>query len=210
MKNAQDTHRPVEGAAITDSINSGEAVPNPFNPAAYVLDQSYADTHGVKKLLTTVPVGKPSRQDFVRVHRDPAFRLTPVGIITVKEDREVFLVPPDMAQQLPGEFSVATLFTAINRQGVLRLWPAKLPGSDGKHNVWHRTEMEAAERAMESWIRVTANMALGANDIFEAVGDLPDPEWPNISFGEILKIAFRDRIVDRVDHPLVQRLRGVM
>jgi hypothetical protein len=32
--------------------------------------------------------------------------------------------------------------------------------------------------------------------------------WPDISFQEILQIAFRDRIVDRADHPLVQRLRG--
>jgi predicted DNA-binding transcriptional regulator AlpA len=45
--------------------------PNPFDPAALRLDQSYADTVGVKKLLTTVPVRKPNRQDFVRVHADP-------------------------------------------------------------------------------------------------------------------------------------------
>jgi hypothetical protein len=47
-------------------------------------------------------------------------------------------------------------------------------------------------------------------EIFEASGDLPEPVWPEISFEEILKIAFRDRIVDRADHPLVQRLRGVV
>jgi hypothetical protein len=35
--------------------------------SALRLDQSYADTVGVKKLLTTVPVRKPGRQDFVRV-----------------------------------------------------------------------------------------------------------------------------------------------
>ena len=85
---------------------------NPFDPAALRLDQSYADTVGVKKLLTTVPVRKPNRQDFVRVHPDPAFRLTPAAIIEVKEDREVYLVMPSIAQQLPGEFSVATLFTS--------------------------------------------------------------------------------------------------
>jgi hypothetical protein len=26
----------------------------------------------------------------------------------------------------------------------------------------------------------------------------------------ILKIAFRDRVVDRADHPLVQRLQGIV
>ena len=113
--------------------------PNPFDPAALRLDQSYADTVGVKKLLTTVPVRKPNRQDFVRVHPDPAFRLTPAAIIEVKEDREVYLVTPNMAPALAGEFSTATLYLAINRQGVPILWPVKLPNPDGKHNEWHRS-----------------------------------------------------------------------
>jgi len=51
-------------------------------------------------------------------------------------------------------------------------------------------------------------MSLGANDVFEATGDLPPPVWPEFDLAEILKIAFTDRIVDRMDHPLVQRLRG--
>ena len=37
-----------------------------------------------------------------------------------------------MAQELPGEFATVTLFTTINRQGTLHLWPVKLPGPDGQ------------------------------------------------------------------------------
>ena len=193
---------------MTD-LNS-DNTPNPFDPAALRLDQSYADTVGVKKLLTTVPVRRPNRQDFVRVHPAPEYRLTPAAIIEVKEDREVYLVTPDMAQALPGEFATVTLFTTINRQGTLHLWPVKLPNPVGRHNEWHRSAAEGAERAMKKWVRVTASMSLGAYEIFEASGDLPDPVWPDFSFQEILKIAFRDRIVDRDDHALVQRLQGVM
>ena len=156
--------------------------PNPFNPAALRLDQSFADTVGVKKLLTTVPVRKPNRQDFVRVHPDPAFRLTPAAIIEVKEDREVYLVRRVWRSNSPASSSVVTLYHAINRQGVLHLWPVKLPGPDGKHNEWHRSAAEAAERAMEKWVRVTSSMSLGAYEIFEASGDLPEPVWPDIPF----------------------------
>src|SRR5262249_30668187 len=108
----------------------------------------------------------------------------------------------------PGEFSVATLYLATNRQGVIFVWPVKLPGPDGKHNEWHRSAAEAAERAMERWVRVTANMSLGAYEIRAATGELPEPDWPVHTFKEILSVAFRDRIVDRADHPLLQRLRG--
>jgi hypothetical protein len=185
--------------------------PNPFdNLSALRLDQSYADTVGVKKLLTTVPVRKANRQDFVRVHDDPRYRLTPAAIIEVREDGEVYLLTPEIAQALPGEFSMVTLYTTINRQGTLHIWPVKLPTPDGRQNEWHRSAAEAAERAMKKWVRVTSSMSLGAYEIFEASGDLPEPGWPDISFEEILKIAFRERLVDRADHPLVQRLRGIV
>ena len=165
-------------------------------------------TVGVKKLLTTVPVRKPNRQDFVRVHPDAAYRLIPAAIIELKEDREVYLVTPRMAIELPGEFAAAALFTTINRQGVLHLWPVKLPGPDGKHNEWHRSAAEAAELATHKWVRITANMSLGAYEVFEATGDLPEPIWPDLQFEKILEIAFRDRVIDGPDHAVVQRLRG--
>ena len=74
---------------MTDAIKTNSA--SPFdNLSALRLDQSYADTVGVKKLLTTVPVRKPNRQEFVRVHPDPAYRLTPAAIIEVRRSRGVF------------------------------------------------------------------------------------------------------------------------
>jgi hypothetical protein len=193
---------------MSEAIETNLAA-NPFGDLSKLrLDQSYADSAGVKKLLTTVPVGKPSPQDWIRVHPDPRYRLTPAAIIDLKEDREAYLLTPNVAPELPGEFKVVTLFTAINRQGVLRVWHIPLPGPDGKYNEWHRSAAEAAERAMSRWVRVKANMSLGANDIFEAIGDIPDPEWPGMSFEEILQVAFRDKIVDKSDHPLIRRLRG--
>jgi hypothetical protein len=194
---------------MIDSFNIN-TTPDPFDPAALRLNQSFADTVGVKKLLTTVPVRKPNRQEFVRVHPDPAYRLTPAAIIELKEDREVYLVTPAMASELPSEVTQAALLTAINRQRVLFLWLVKLPGPDGKHNEWHRSAAEAAERGMHRWVRVAANMSLGAYELGEAIGNLPEPEWPDVPFPEILRLAFRNHIVDRPDHPLLQRLRGAV
>jgi hypothetical protein len=186
------------------------AAPNPFDPASLRLNQSFTETVGVKRLLTTVPVRKPNKQDFVRVHPDPAYRLTPAATIELKEDHEVYLLSPAMAAELPGEFATATLYTTVSRQGIVHLWPVKLPGSDGKHNEWHRSAAEAAACATDRWVRVTSNMSLGAYEIFEATGELPEPNWPDLPFSEILEIAFRDHFVDRSDHPLIKRLRGAV
>ncbi len=51
-------------------------------------------------------------------------------------------------------------------------------------------------------------MSLGAYEIFEAASDLPDPEWPEVTFQEVLEIAFRDRFIKDFDHPVLRRLRG--
>src|SRR3712207_2780357 len=129
-------------------MDKSNTAPDPFDPSALRLDQSFANTIGVKKLLTTVPARKPNRQDFVRVHPNPEYRLTPAAIVELKEEREVYLLTTEMAAELPGEFAPATLHLAINRQGVPFIWPVKLPGPDGRHNEWHRSAAEAAERAM--------------------------------------------------------------
>jgi hypothetical protein len=200
----------VSGAAPIESAAShnGATIADPFDPRNLVLDQKFHETAGVKKLLTTVPVRKPNKQDFVRVHPDPEYRLASAALIELKEDRESYLVPPAMAASLPGEYAPSAIFTAINRQGVLHLWPVRLPGEDGKVMEWHRSAGEAAEKAMHRWVRVQANISLGAYEIFEAQGALPEPEWPDYSFPEILKVAFRNRLITDEDHPVIRRLRG--
>jgi hypothetical protein len=51
-------------------------------------------------------------------------------------------------------------------------------------------------------------MNLGAYEIFRAESAMPEPEWPQLGFWELIKIAFRDHLIDRIDHPVIQRLRG--
>jgi hypothetical protein len=191
---------------MTENHKIHLVAPDPFDPATLRLDQTFIDG-GVKKLLTTVPVRRPNPQDFVRTREDPEYRLT-VALIELRDDRETYLVPPILAQELIGEITAFQIYTTINRQGVVFLWPVKLPNPDGRQIEWHRSACEAAEIAMRRWVRVKANMALGAYEIFEAAGVIPDPEWPNVPFPELLRIAFRNRLVDHLDHPVIKRLRG--
>jgi hypothetical protein len=157
--------------------------------------------------LRTVPVKKPGKQDFIRVHPDPAYRGN-FSMIILEEDRETYLVAgAGMALELAGEAINVTIHTAINRQGVVFLWPVRLPGIDGKDLEWHRSAREAAAEATKGWIRVTADMNLGAYQMF-AAEITTKPDWPDASFQELIRIAFRDRLITSLDHPVVKRLRG--
>jgi hypothetical protein len=123
--------------------------------------------------------------------------------IELKDDREVYLVSPTLYAALQGETTCATIFTAINRQGVTFLWAVRIPPADAKDNAWWQSSREGAELAMKGWVRVKANMSLGAYEITAAESLIPEPEWPQQSFQELLRIAFKDRLVDRLDHPVV-------
>ena len=178
-----------------------------FDPANLRLSQSFTETVGVKKLLTTVPVRKPGLQDFVRVHPSREYR-EDFPIIELKDEREEYIVTAALVPELAGEFVTKTLYLAINRQGTPFFWPVRLPSPDGKDMNWWRSAREAAALATRDWVRVKPNMNLGAYEIFRAESAMSEPEWPELGFWDLIKIAFRDHLVDRIDHPVIKRLRG--
>jgi len=152
-------------------------------------------------------VRKPDRQWFVRVNPDPTWRLdTPV--LHLKEERETYLVDPSLWTSMPGELVPTALFTAVNRQEVVFLWPVRLPGTDGRIDEWSRSALTAATMALDGWVRVAANLSLGAYEVFKASADLPDPKWPDVEFRTFLAIAFGERFIGTPDHPVLKRLRG--
>jgi hypothetical protein len=208
----------VNGQAASDGQGDGPTQPvadgskseaDPFDLASLRLSQDFAAAVGVKKLIKTVPVKKPSKEWFVRTHPDLTYRFE-TAVLELKEDREVYLVARGLWAELTSEptFSVRLLVTTINRQGVLFLWPVRLPGPDGRIDDWSRSALDAADEAKTRWVRVTANMGLEAYNVAVTSAHVTEPEWPDISFQEILRIAFRDKMISTWDHPVLRRLRG--
>jgi len=183
---------------------------DPFDLNGLRLSQNFSTNIGVKKVLTTVPVRKPHKQHFIRVKPDQNWRLE-TAVLTLKDGgEETYLVSAGMISELSHEIVPVILQTAVNRQGDPFIWPVRLPAEDGKHNPWHRSALEAATMAMKTWVRVQANMTLGAYDVFEATGDLPEPNWPDIDFQDLIRIAFKDHLIESPDHPVIRQLRGVV
>lgn len=143
----------------------------------------------------------------MRTHTAPRLETC---VLELKEDRETYLVAPTLWPELASEstFGPRALYAAMNRQNVLFVWPVRLPGSDGKIDDWNRSALEAAGMAATHWVRVASNMALGAYDVFQAKADWPEPDWPDVPFNELLRVAFKGRVIESFDHPTLKRLRG--
>lgn len=205
---------PTEEPAMTATAQAPTAptnAPDPFDPAALRLSGDAMAGLGVKKALLTVPVRKPDKAWFVRVHPDPDYSLQ-TAVLELKEEQgsEVYLIAPDMRAALADEPTLkpVALFPAVSRQGVTFLWPCKLPGADGRRCPWGESALQAADMAKAGWVRVTANMSLGAYEVHRATGAIPDPEWPDAPFKELLRTAFKGRLIDSPGHPVLRKLRG--
>jgi hypothetical protein len=197
-------------SSATPTLGGDDEPPlDPFDPVRLRMDQDFGATAGVKKLITTIPVRKPSRESFVRTHPDRAYRLQ-TGIIELKEDKEIYLVDPCLWPALAGEgtFSPRLLVTTITRQGTLSIWPIRLPGPDNRLDDWSRSAAVAADAAQTQWVRVASNMNLGAYEIHVATGISVEPDFPDLPMKEILRIAFKNKYIDSFDHPVLRKLRG--
>jgi hypothetical protein len=164
---------------------------------------------GTKELVVKIPVRKPTRQEWIRTRLDEKMTLV-TNIYEDKDTRETHFIAPNMvgAMQALGEATPAKLVPAVTRQGVALLIPAKLPTEGTSMTVWHDTIHAAIERAETSWVRISADMALGGYRIFEAMGNLGEPKFPEMSLNEMLEIGFKGRIIDSEDHPIFKKLVG--
>jgi hypothetical protein len=167
-----------------------------------------------KNIPNTIPVRKPkSGLEFIRIRPEDEW-IFPTYLLDLKEgEDEKYMVIPELISEVlsTGRLKPVTIYTGITYPGqVLFLSDVPLPEPDGKDNGYNRSRRLAYELAKKKWIKIQANRPLGAYDITEAISALPEPVWPEEpkSMIEALEIAFKDKLIDSLGHPVLKRLRG--
>ena len=178
-----------------------------FDPKRLKISARFREGQDVRKIIVSMPVRKPGRQEFVRTQPDLDMWLE-TSVLEFKEDRVTFLVDPELAPHLPGEAVAKLLVPAITSHGLLFIWPIRLEDERGRLDDWNTVALEAAEQARTKWVRLMANMGAGRYDVLIAAGTFADPVWPTLSLQRMLSLAFKDRFIDSLDHPVLKRLRG--
>ena len=193
----------------TDNQDDDAENDDPFEDIEqYRLSQNFAADIGVERVVTAIPVRKPHRQSFIRTHPLPEMQID-TYVIYLDDDKGTYLVAPNMQSPLAAEIIAKKLITTITRDGGLSLWPIRLPDENGRLDEWNCSALQAAEMAQGRWIRICSNMQLGSYEVFQAGAEFPDPEWPELSLNQLLRIAFEGRIINSDDNPVVRRLRGL-
>ena len=188
--------------------NSADPVSTEYKPpdfSKFALSQNFGAQIKVTKRLITVPVRKPSKTQWFQIH--PEYKLDVLLLKYGDRGDDYYLIEPSLADQLIDLAQAFKLVVAVDRQGVVFVWPLRLPDAERAMN-WHLSALEAASHAEVQWTRVQAHMGLGAYEIHAAEGITDVPKWPGMLMDEILEIAFKNKIIDRLDHFVLQQLRG--
>jgi hypothetical protein len=179
---------------------------DPWNPAALRVSLDNVPT---ERVLAVVPARPPKRDEFFRVRPGEDFTLDVLIYVREHEmDKERYIIAPNLQAELPDVGRVHRLFTCLSRRGVCFLWPAPLPAASGAGRSWHSSALEAAEEAKKTWLRLESDKDAGGYNRVRATADFGEPAWRDVPFAELLKIAFRDRLIDSVFHDVLRELRG--
>lgn len=166
--------------------------------------QDYVAALGSKKILSNIPVKKPDKTSWVKVH--PEIEV-PVGVYEDKANREYFLVDPDVYDDFGANLVPALLFLAQTRLGDQFFWLVK-SSATGRGNRWAESSLEAVKLGQKTWVRVEADLAAGGYNVYVPATNPPDAEWDEVDLNNLLEEAFRGRIIDNPDHPIILNLKG--
>jgi hypothetical protein len=205
MTNSTDRDPSTNGSGASRTSDAADIFDD---LSALRLTPDEAGQIGSEEVMAHVSVRKPSVNEFVRVHPDPAMSLA--TSIFVDAERETYFVAPGARNVLVAGVKAMLLLAAVNQRGVAFIWPLALGDGTGRRNAWHDTAREAAELAKREWIKLVSDMPSGCYRIYRAKGALPDPVFPDKSLEELLRLAFRGRIIDNENHPVVRQALGLI
>jgi hypothetical protein len=189
----------------------GDEPADPFDAASLRLTPTLEAGMGVKTALLAIQVRKPKKGEFIRAHHNSDYHMW-AGTLEIETDgqKEIYLLHPTLWSDLEDEpvRKKKLLVTCVTRQNKVFLWPLNEIVSTNRRDTWNRTAMEAFEYAKKGWVRVHAEMGSGAYEVKLPTTPMPDPAWPDLTFNQILKLAFREFYIETSDHPVLKQLRG--
>ncbi|RJO65963.1 MAG: hypothetical protein C4523_14510 [Myxococcales bacterium] len=186
-------------------LNGKQRQPNP-QEIPQPISQDY------RKLLTTLVFGipieirSPRPQEFFRRRPDPSYSTT-MPLIQLREEKKYYLVDKTLHENLKLDLQLFDLVTCINHSGNVFLWPVRLSDRRGQQDPWLMGMKQALSKAEDQWVRMVRKSSGTGYEI--RVSELDDqPEWPDMSYEELVITAFHDYYINDLNHHVVKALLG--
>lgn len=187
---------------------------NVFDNLDAIRRTSPTDLVNEKAVEVHIAIRKPKSREHFRVCDDPSMSMLLSVYVHKPEgsmDEEHFFVMPAMEAYLQEQEELRTVQIVLCRtlSGVLFLWPLPVHDNAGAARSHITSARAVAKLALTEWVRMKWRRADNAYFAMQAEEEQSPPVWPDRPFNELLKIGFGDRIIDRLDHPVLKELRGI-
>jgi hypothetical protein len=200
----------VSDGAILSPEQDAETVPlapDPKRPK-YGRRQTPANTETLPPRLSC---GTAFGRGFFVAHPDPDMR--PVVMLVKPDGKDVdeedwLLVDADVEDDLADVGRMHELVLCRTSNGGYFLWRLKVEEPGGRIDGYNETAREALEEhAGERWIKLKGDRRSRAYEVIRG-GAVTTSRWPEFGIDELVRRAFRNRVVHSEDHGLIRQLRG--
>ena len=165
---------------------------------------------GIKTGMTGVPLRKPPQKDcwFTILHE----LKYPVLVITSSENnkgQDIWLVHKSQYKAVTDEACAAKyiLYICVGINGQPFIWYTKKPNPDDNATAWLGSAVMCAEVGKKNWVRVFSDKG-AAKYVYRISTKYPPPNPLEFTIDELLQEAFKGKVIDRPDHPVLMHLRG--
>lgn len=186
---------------MTEEIKKIAAVPDPFDLDNLIVVPEY--TAVGEKEISRIKVKRPGDQMWFRTH--PEYEIC-VMLFEYQHDEKIYVITVSMQPYFQGLGRKHLLYPYVTTNGVLGLWPVKLANDSGELHSYPESAHDAARKARKKWIRIESDRDAGQYVSVILKRKKEDPKWPDYDQSKWLKLGFKDRLIDSLDHPVVQEL----
>jgi len=165
-----------------------------------------------KDVVGTLAYRNAKKNEFFRVRADPKWKAQ-IGI-TLDVAGDAYLVGPAVMNYLDQERLLLKVdaFTLISKDSKdIYLSGIGVKDPLQKENSWNSSRRRAYQMAETRWIRIVANHETSTYTITEALGDIPEPHWPDDKIPSLefaLNRVFENRFVDTMSHDVIKSIAG--
>jgi hypothetical protein len=204
LRAVSDQVEPADTNAEPKIATPDGVVTNPFaNLDALRNPQDYDEFLG-GEVVSQFAVRTLKDSVHLRVNPNPSYTL--VGQYTVSTRNGTYFVYPQFRDALGPLPRRCNLHVAVNGHGEYFLLLIKQPNPGHEDNPWYTTARAVAAAAAQGWVKVTKPPgADGGWGYIPVRHNMFEPTWPEKPFEELLASAFPDRVVNKIDHDLIQQ-----
>ena len=192
----------------SNSVNAAPISQSPeLDLEQFRINQDFATHLQTRKTAVSISVRKPHPQHWVFIHPDTDWRVS-VGVLEDKINQRTYIVVPEIVPEVTADLVPKLLVTYGTRQNTTGLWPIRLPDEGGRLDTYNESALSIVEQHPAQWIRVLSNQIDKCYDILETSIELPAPKWPEGGFKQLFTLAFKNRVINNINHPVLKALRG--